>query len=35
MTWTLLGVGSALVVLPRMAEAPTAETSGEAPPVAA
>jgi putative inorganic carbon (hco3(-)) transporter len=35
MTWTLLGVGSALALLPRMAEAPTAETSGEAAPVAA
>lgn len=34
-TWTLLGIGSALALLPRMAGAPAAETSGEAAPVPA
>ena len=34
-SWTLLGVGSALALLPRMAEAPTDEVSGAAAPVPA
>ncbi len=35
MTWTLLGVGSALALLPRMADAPAAAPSSDAAPVPA